>query len=199
MSKRRLSCESYSHKFAKAVVTEWIRHAAANADDAGVAVAMDDIPWHVSRDAPTWGVFNEYPILPCATGVDPTWPAIDRRWREAPPSARELTRMLTWPAAIIDVAIEDRGMISYCLEITHGNPLSDEKVDFLWNVGIHRIIELPAQWVLAQIEPPKYLPGEFWRLGKPMMIPLWERPSASQVSAGLRTITASLSAQAASL
>jgi len=192
--RRRRSVESYGHKAAITACTSWLRTMASKVSPGEYVIALDEIGWQLNRKGPHWGVWNEYPFGSInseadITGIDPTWDDIDVRWADCPPTPQELTKMHGWPIHIADIAIQDRGMIQYVIEITYSNPLSQEKIDWYWNAGIKRVIEIPAEWVLSQVEPPRYLPPEFWRYGKAMQIPIFERKSVAQASAPLRMIS----------
>jgi hypothetical protein len=63
--------------------------------------------------------------------------------------------------AICDVVLEHQGRIQTAIEITHKHRLTNDKLRFLKCVGIERIADLPASWVLQQVTTCK-IPKEFF-------------------------------------
>ena len=71
------------------------------------------------------------------------------------------------PLAIVDIALEDRGMITDIVEIVHKHDLSARKVVLLADQALHytdkRIWRVDADWVLSQVDVPREFPR--WRGG----------------------------------
>ena len=57
--------------------------------------------------------------------------------------------------AILDIAVPHKGSICQGIEICHKNPVSDEKVQKLKEMGLNSLVEIDADWVLNQVEIPK--------------------------------------------
>lgn len=156
--------ESYAHKAAKEVVATWFRAAATGHEDD--YVEMLGFSWRVNRGGPHFGVHLEYPILADGTGVELVWDEVLTELDEPPPSYADLIGRGTPPAAILDVAVQHKGMVILGIEIVHKNPPSVKKQRFLHSTGIGNLLVLPARWVLGQIKPPNAVPVDFWYWGR---------------------------------
>lgn len=170
MSKKFKHKESYKHKCAKEVFKSWCDEVGHFKTDRNY-----DICWHSNRDDNAW---LEYPII-----ENKNWNSIqclldeteygydekgnpknhDSKGRFIPPSYDECIKNNDIPISIIDVVLPHKGMISYCIEICHKNPVSDEKLKKLEKVeGLYNLIEIDADWILEQIEIPKVLKIKRW-------------------------------------
>lgn len=170
--------ESYLHKYAKQVLVEWLREAAAHNDKNGYA-SLWGYRWNVARSAPAWGVYEEWSVLAADNGIkEPTAPWDEIDWankipgfhaRECgengyedhvtypyPPRADFLRIWKINPAAILDVAVLDFDRITCAFEIVHKSPVSDEKRQLLKSLDI-QLVEVNALWVMTQIGRPKRL------------------------------------------
>jgi len=170
MSKVFKHKESYKHKCAKEVFKSWcdeVGHFKTNYDI--------DLSWTSNRDENAW---LEYPIIESANwnsinllldeteyGFDEEGNLINRdsEGRFIPPSFDECVKNNDIPISIIDVVLPCKGMIEYCIEICHKNPVSDKKLEKLKKVkGLYNLIEIDADWILEQIEIPKVLEIKRW-------------------------------------
>jgi hypothetical protein len=160
-SKVRPSLESYAHKAAKAVVAGWLRDAARSAgDDMYVDNLLGFNGWRVNRPAPTWGVWEEYPVLSNGHGICPVWDE-SGYGDERPPTVSELAAEGRFPTAVFDIAVQHKGVVIWAIEIEHKNPLSSQKVRRLIPHNLN-LLALPSQWVLGQVGLPSAVPEAFW-------------------------------------
>jgi hypothetical protein len=163
--------ESYAHKAAKSVFTQWLREEAERASPGGGFANFLGIHWRVNRGAPHWGIWEEYPVLHDGTGLAPVWDEMG--WHrpdlppdignERPPTYEELKARSMIPTAILDIAIQHKGTIISGVEIVHKHAPDEHKLAFLDWRGIHKVLVIPAKWVLGQIDKPRRIPEEFWR------------------------------------
>jgi hypothetical protein len=61
------------------------------------------------------------------------------------------------PICILDIAIINKGRITFGIEICHTNPIPSWKINKLKELGLDTLIEIDAFWVLSQVGPPKEL------------------------------------------
>jgi hypothetical protein len=170
-----MSVESYAHKAAKDLMASWFREIAAEAGHDNYAYFLG-VYWRVNRPGPNWGVWTEYPVMRDERGLSFVWdecgwgsPCVSEKISDfRPPTFRELKKQGEIPGAILDVAIQHKGGIPYAIEICHKHPVSDEKLEFLHEQNLGRLLEIPAKWVLGQVRRPKSCPDSFWRLGEPV-------------------------------
>lgn len=155
----RRSVESHAHRQAKALLAKWLREAAAavgrdgHADFAGLS-------WRVNRGGPHYGVWQEYPILDDGIGLSPVWDETHERWHSSPPSFDDITATGECPACVIDIAVQHKGDIAYAIEVVHKHRCDDRKIAFL--TQRLTLLEIPAYWVLGQVDRPTEIPAEFY-------------------------------------
>ena len=82
-----------------------------------------------------------------------------------PPTYDELVGRQKSVKAILDIAIQHKGMICLGIEIVHKNPPHAAKLNFLKRNHLQTLLVLPASWVLGQIAMPGRCPDEFWAWG----------------------------------
>lgn len=160
-----MGVESYMHLYAKATLLGWLRDAARAADGNNYASLQGSpISWRVNRDAPHFGIWEEYPIS-MEYGLTPVWDEFDcHQWQDAPPTREQCSEIGHRAECILDIAIQHKGVISYGIEIVHKNDVSDSKLQRLRECAAHqgaysRIFTVPARWVLSQVGPPKSWAG----------------------------------------
>jgi hypothetical protein len=84
------------------------------------------------------------------------------REREAPkpsnpiPTYNDMLELGYPPRAIVDVAVQHKGTIIYCMEVVHKHGLTPQKRAFLQSLGTICLV-IPAAWILSQVERPKRL------------------------------------------
>lgn len=154
-----VSVESYAHRHAKELLLLWLRAEACAAGYDGYA-DFCDMSWRVNRQAPHYGVWTEYPVLADGTGIDTVWDEHNEAWRSRPPTFDELRERDEYPAAILDIAIQHKGRIAFGIEIVHKHRCAPSKIEFLR--GQLTLLEIPAYWVLGQVDRPTEIPAEFY-------------------------------------
>jgi hypothetical protein len=152
--------ESYAYHTAKLLLASWLRESAATAGLDGLA-NFAGLTWRVNRPGPSWGIWTEYPILSDGSGAIKTWDEIEGLWRDRPPSYADIVAMGYRPMTIIDIAVQHKGAIAFAMEIRHTHPVMPPKLRFLREV-VAGVLEIPAYWVLGQVDCPSHIPQEFW-------------------------------------
>jgi hypothetical protein len=157
-----ISQESYLHKSAKTVFAGWLRDAVITRDQQGYAECLG-ITWRTNRSGPNYGVWEEYPILSDGHGIDPVWDEIGGRWiPECPiPTYDALHSAGTPPVAILDVAVQSKGLLYIGIEIVHKHDLTSRKKAILSTLGLPLLYKIPADWVLYKVRRPDSIPSEF--------------------------------------
>lgn len=151
--------ESFAHRYAKQTLLGWLRETARkaglynHADFAGIS-------WQVNRGRPHFGIWEEYPILADGLGIDPVWDEFSPKWKNHPPTYDDIVGLGYRPRVIVDVAVQHKGIIAFAIEVRHKSAVSDLKVRFL--TPLLTLIEIPAYWILGQIERPEAIPEEFY-------------------------------------
>lgn len=155
-----MGVESYKHQFAKTVLVDWLRHGAVHDE----YTTLDPITFRVNREAPHFGIWNEYPV--CldknnrSIGIIPSWDEVADGYQDAPPTYAQCIEMGYLPICIFDVAIQHKGHISDIIEVVHKNGISETKAAYISRIcketpfNIHII---SADWVLSQVGRPKQL------------------------------------------
>jgi hypothetical protein len=156
---RAISLESHAHRLAKDLMAQWLREAAAAVGPDGHA-ELGELSWRVNRGAPHFGVWLEYPFLDGAPVA--VWDERSERWLAAPPTYDELIALNLPPRVIVDIAVQHKGRIAWAIEITHKHPVDTTKLDFLRLWTDLTLIEIPAYWVLGQVDRPTAIPEEFF-------------------------------------
>ena len=159
---QRISVESYAHSGAKSLLLTWLRESAETAGFDGVA-DFCGMAWRVNRHGPSWGVFDELPILADGCGVSPVWDEVDDRWIDGAPSYDQIVQSGFRPMSIVDIAIQEKGRVVIAVEIKHKHAVTESKRAFLRRQGVE-VLEVPAYWALGQVDRPSEIPGEFWLL-----------------------------------
>ena len=173
-----MGVESYKHKFAKTVLTNWLRKAAEEVGPDNSA-KISPFSWRVNREKPDFGVWEEYPIaLSEDNRVRGFWPVWDEdgcvvdgvynfglydRWHsketQRPPSYDELIRSRLLPAVIFDIAVQHKGNIFYAIEVVHKNDISEQKMKFLRRLSAEgwwgEVYKVSADWILSQVGRPQ--------------------------------------------
>ena len=199
--------ESHSHDHARTLMIRWLRRAAKRAGYDKDAT-FGPLDWRVNRPARRWGVFPEYPLIECmGNGYVPPWDEYGTWPEKAPeiikegivPTYEELILANIRPLAIVDIAIQHKGMIRHVIEIVHKSDLPREKIALLCDRFRLKVWRVDAAWVLDQRDEPRKFPKEKfqrvasfkqmieeilndWRnVGRPDNGPLWERVAAAMV------------------
>lgn len=135
--------ESYTHKMAKNIVKSW----------------FDDEYFKVTTTNRNSGVYLEYPV--CEIDESDTIHVVwDERVDidEFVPTYSQCVELFgVIPICILDIAIIHKGMITFGIEICHTHPTPSWKIDKLKKLGLDKLIEIDASWVLNQVGPPKEL------------------------------------------
>jgi len=155
-----VTSESHAHRLAKTLFAGWLRDSASSVGRDGYA-GFAGIGWRVNRGPPTWGIWEEYPFCDLSGIV---WDEIDDRWLCQPPSYDQLIAMGRPPFAIVDVAVQHKGMIAYAVEIMHKHECDEKKLTILRSC-VNSILEVPAYWILGQVGTPTQIPEEFFVKG----------------------------------
>lgn len=156
----RYGVESHAHRLAKELLVSWLRERSAAAGyDHGAQFA--GLTWRVNRPGPAWGVWSELPVLSDGTGINPVWDEVSDEWRHRVPTYEEVVERGFRPMAVVDVAVQHKGRTAFAIEIKHKHAVDALKLGFLrrFDVGV---LEVPALWVLGQIDRPREIPEEFW-------------------------------------
>lgn len=168
---RKEKIESYQHAAARHTMIGWLRGAAARCP--GQYATFGPLRWRVNRPEPTWGVFAEYPLIECmcrgVVGV-PAWDEYPMWPMDAPkitkqriiPTRTELMRSGVIPLAIVDVAIQHKGMIADVIEIVHKSDLPMRKLVHLDRAGL-RVWRADAKWVLERRDEPQEFPEKWFQ------------------------------------
>jgi len=151
--------ESHAHRHAKELILLWLRIEAAAAGYDGLA-DFCDVSWRVNRPGPHFGVWTEYPVLSNGLGIEPVWDEQNEVWRSRPPTFDEIRERDEYPAVILDIAIQHKGRIAFGIEIAHKHRRGPSKIEFLRDQLT--LIEIPAYWVLGQVDRPTSIPSEFF-------------------------------------
>jgi len=169
---RKEKSESYQHAAARAAMIAWL-HAAAARAGCGKYATLGPLRWRVNRSATEWGVFAEYPLIECMCHGDVGVPAWDEYplWpMNAPkitkqgiiPTPGELMRSGVVPLAVVDIAIQHKGVISDVVEIVHKNDLTLKKIARLDRAGV-RVWRADAEWVAKHRAEPQEFPEKWFR------------------------------------
>lgn len=151
--------ESYAHRTAKRILAGWLQESAAEAGNDGHADFVG-LSWRVNRRGPHWGIWQEYPVISDYRGLDPVWDEVSPRWRARPPTYAEVTARGLRPMAVLDIAIQHKGTIAFAIEVVHKHHCDPRKIGFLRDRLT--LLEIPAYWVLGQVDRPSEIPREFY-------------------------------------
>ena len=143
MNNKFESKESYKHKLAKQVLKEWLDN------------NHELQPFPYSDNG--W-VILEYPICifsennPKSPGRDDSWEYdVFTNYGNPIPSYTECIQEYdTHPIAMIDIVVVHKGHPLYAIEICHTNPVSNEKLMKLKDLGVTNLYEVKADWILNQ-------------------------------------------------
>jgi len=168
---RKEKGETGLHAAARHIMLEWLRGAAARAGRDGCAT-FGPLSWSVNRPEPKWGVFDEYPIIECMCyGCVPVWDEYPA-WPMRPPvivkqgiipTRSELARAGAPPLAVVDIAIQHKGMISDVIEIVYTSDLTETKLAILSDRARLRVWRADAEWVVKHVDDPQEFPWEGFR------------------------------------
>lgn len=150
----RSSLESYQHKAAKQVLTEWLRDAAQAAGFDSYA-SFSGLDWKVNRMEPDWGIYQEYPVNSQIKSESNVL-AWDETGLSTIPSFLELDSIDDRPSLIFDVAVQEKGRIVYAFEVVHKSPVSFWKSVDLNQLEVETYA-IDAAWILSQVKPPEVL------------------------------------------
>lgn len=109
---------------------------------------------------PTYEEFynNTHSTHTYKTSWERNWDEIEGGWNEYVPTFDECVNTYnSYPVAIIDIVCSHKGMPSIGIEICHKNPVSQEKINKLKELGVHSLIEIDAEWILQQTKRPSEL------------------------------------------
>lgn len=163
-------CESYKHKCAKEIVKEWID-------------SEETIPTNYERHSSVYElgsdnnnrgeVWLEYPVgYYKENDYNSINILFDEQWDECAGHkmiGEECVETNNYPVptyqecmgkgfnvvAVLDIAVQRKGCIYQGIEICHKNPVSDEKIKKLKDMGLNSLVEIDADWVLNQVGIPK--------------------------------------------
>jgi hypothetical protein len=136
--------ESYMHKMAKNIVKSW----------------FDDNYFEVTTTNRKSGVYLEYPVCEIdeSDTIHVVWDEQGVDIDEFVPTYSQCVKLFdVTPICILDIAIIHKGTITFGIEICHTNPTPSWKIDKLKKLGLDKLIEIDASWVLNQVGPPKEL------------------------------------------
>jgi hypothetical protein len=92
------------------------------------------------------------------TSWEINWDEIEGGWDEYVPTYDECVNIYnSYPIAIIDMVCSHKGAPCIGIEICHKNPVSQEKINKLKEIGVHSLIEIDAEWILKQTKRPDKL------------------------------------------
>lgn len=155
---RAVSVESYKHKFAKAVLADWLRNAEEQRHDDYADVF--GLRWRSNRAD---GVFEEYPIVKSMVRDGFVWAwdeeCIPNTKCPCIPTFEQLCSLKDpdfAPVAILDVAVLHKGLIIYGFEVVHKNDVSPLKAEIL-NSIYFQVFSISADWILSQVNRPEKL------------------------------------------
>jgi hypothetical protein len=184
--------ESYKHKCAKETFKQWCDSVAwSSLDGDGRCVSTNHtdmrgtentISWRSNRSEEAW---LEYPIVvnndinSIEMNWDETWPGFtkkkedpweyyddERYWNNFVPTYGECKEYNLQPIAVIDIVLPHKGRPAHFIEICHTNPISNEKLEKLKQLGIcdygGHLIEIDAEWILRQTKIPSKLQIKRW-------------------------------------
>ncbi len=169
--------ESYKHKCAKDIFKEWCdslswdeggdisddhgnyRTVSTSYSRSGEGILF--LHWRSNRVQKAW---LEYPIVAdsITANWDETFYSGDEFVESFVPTYNECISANYIPTAIIDVVLPHKGRPKYFIEICHKNPVSDEKVEKLKQLGVKNLIEIDADWILNQINIPSKINIKRW-------------------------------------
>jgi hypothetical protein len=154
--------ESYLHRAAKAVVVDWLRQAASEAEP-NCWFTLDPVHYRPNRPGPYFGIWPEYPITKDGTGSEQLWDECGDAdpWAGTgnviPPTPSDVVRQGMRLAAVLDIAVCHKGRVGAAVEIVHKHPTPKWKRALLDRLSID-LIEVCATRVMHQVERPKRLP-----------------------------------------
>ena len=152
-----MSVESYLHKYAKTVMSSWLRKLTGRNFKGlnNIGITLTTKP-----TGPMFGVYTEYPVCQdketqSLIGINETWAnwltnhKLSAKAKHGIPTRWELKE---WKKElkilhIFDIVILDDNRVSYIFEICHKHPIEKDKIEF---VKIHKIpcYEVAAQWIM---------------------------------------------------
>lgn len=163
-------CESYKHKCAKEIVKEWIDseyELKINYEQYGRDFMIGSNKRN--RDE----VWLEYPVgYYKENDYNSICCMFDEQWDECVrykmidvdcletnnnpvPTYQQCMKKNFRVVAVLDIAVQHKGCIFQGIEICHKNPVSDEKIKKLKDMGLNSLVEIDADWVLNQVGIPK--------------------------------------------
>ena len=168
-----IKIESYKHKCAKEVFKKWCDEKVPENSDwkffttnfkynNGTNV---EIGWRSNRGEDAW---LEYPIV-CNKNInsiqcnwDEIWEYGIEGWNGSVPTFEACIKNGLYPSSVIDIVLPHKGHPKYLIEICHTNPVSDEKVKKLRELGVENLIEIDAEWILTQTDVPSEIEIKRW-------------------------------------
>jgi hypothetical protein len=161
--------ESCKLNLAKKVLKEWFEKSKNNDE----YMCIGDISFRSNRQS---GIFLDYPICGNITYTDydyvennkkvytngnswkRNWDEILGNYAEYVPTYDDCVDIYnSSPIAIIDIVCTHKGCPSIGIEICHKTPVSEEKINKLKEIGVHRLIEVDADWILNQTKIPSQI------------------------------------------
>ena len=145
--------ESYKHRYAKNVLREWFSGGGT----------VGDVSFAPDRPC---GVWFEYPVVTTAAcnSVVRNWDEIARVAFAAAappveyvPTFNECVAHKIYPKYVVDVVLPHAGRPHWFIEICHTHPTTPEKVAGLRRMGVTHLIEMDAEWIMRQTQPPTRL------------------------------------------
>lgn len=166
-----MGVESYMHKYAKVVLSTWLRKKIRIGD---TYKGLANIPTPSKGSAPMYNTYSEYPVCKDKNnkiiGLKPLNPKNGHSWSEwlknngkkvsqkhNIPTSFELKQWeseLT-PLHIFDIAIldPDTMMVHSVYEIQHQHPVTEHKKKFLEDHNI-KCYEISAEWIMNKVKSP---------------------------------------------
>lgn len=161
-----MGVESYKHKFAKAVLADWLR----SAIDENCYIEIPPVQVRTNRGPPFCGVYEEYPI--CLDGKNrivgaaPIWDEdcwtvageTVSGWGRVPPTYDECVANELLPIVIFDLMLIHKGAASIGFEVVHKNDISKIKRDYIDRIrqesSYITVYRIEADWILSQVKRP---------------------------------------------
>ena len=155
--------ESEIHKRAKERLREWLSN----------SNFMYPVCFTPNRSS---GVWSEYPIV-----VDNKYNSVINNWDEIltnpnipkdmdteteefenlqyefVPTFEQCKKAGSIPKAVVDLVCTHKGSPKWFIEICYKNPTSQKKVNLLRSLGVKKLIQVSAKWILAQKVQPSRL------------------------------------------
>lgn len=165
-----MGVESYLHKYAKVVVSSWLRKRIRIGENfKGLSNITLDIDYtELKKQKPMHGVYMEYPVCEDTktkkkVGIDILWDdwLKDNKMeskvksKNRIPTSYELKEMESElkVLGLFDIGLVDDGKLKYVFEIEHKHPSTAKKIKFIKD-NVIKGYEISAQKVMEQVKCP---------------------------------------------